>query len=139
MRKFVTIISLIACCFSSFASSFIAITADGSKDEFEIGKVQSIKFEAPNKDAKGYRTIVFNPDWTKTESVSSTMAIMAYPNPVSDYIYISGIEDSEEVILRNMEGAVVSRSNGSKVDVSFLPMGNYILTVRNQSVKFIKK
>jgi len=123
-----------------FASSFIGIAADGSKEEFQIGQVQSIKFEPQKSGDKGFPTIVFNSsaDGVKNTS-SSDVAIMVYPNPVSDYITVSGIEESDEIILRGMDGNVVARSNGSRVEVSNLPVGSYILSVKNQSVKFIKK
>jgi len=139
MRKFVTIISLIACCFSSFASSFIGISADGSKDEFQIGNVRSLKLSPQKTGAKGYRTIVFNQSSSSAGSVSSPVAIMTYPNPVTDHITISGIEESDEVRVIDMEGSTVLQGRGSRVEVNGLSAGNYILSVKNQSVKFIKK
>ncbi|MCQ2188963.1 MAG: T9SS type A sorting domain-containing protein [Paludibacteraceae bacterium] len=136
LSGFVTIASL----GSSFASSFIGISADGSKEEFQIGKVQSIKFEPQKSGDKGFPTIVFNANTDGVDNVSSsTVAVLVYPNPVSEYITVSGIEDGDEVIVRGIDGNVFSRTTGNRVDVSGLATGNYILTVKNQSVKFIKK
>ena len=58
---------------------------------------------------------------------------------MSDYITVSGIEEDDEVVLRGVDGKIVSRTKGMRVDVKDLPVGNYILSVRNKSVKFIKK
>lgn len=132
------------CSIASFvsisASTFIGISADGSKDEFQIGKVQSIKFDPQHNEDKGYRTIVFSSENSGVANESSsTVAILVYPNPVSDYITVSGIEEDDEVVLRGVEGKIVSRTKGMRVDVKDLPVGNYILSVRNKSVKFIKK
>ncbi len=136
LSGFVTIASL----GSSFASSFIGISADGSKEEFQIGNVQSIKFEPQKSGDKGFPTIVFNSSMDGVKNTSSSdVAIMVYPNPVSEYITVSGIEDGDEVIVRGIDGNVLSRTTGKKVDVSGLATGKYILTVKNQSVKFIKK
>ncbi len=136
LSMFLTLSSLGTC----FASPFIGISADGSKDEFQIGAVQSIKFAPQKEGDKGYPTIVFNASSDDVDNVvSSNSAIMVYPNPVSEYITVSGIEDGDEVIVRGIDGNVLSRTTGNRVDVSCLATGNYILTVKNQSVKFIKK
>lgn len=125
---------------SSFASSFIGIAADGSKEEFQIGNVQSIKFEPQKTGDKGFPTIVFNSSGSGVaNATSSSMAIMVYPNPVSEYITVSGIEEGDEVTVTRIDGNVVSRTKGGRVEVNTLPAGNYILSVKNQSVKFIKK
>lgn len=67
------------------------------------------------------------------------MAILVYPNPVSEYIIVSGIDDGDEILVYGLEGTIVSRTKNNIVNVREFPSGNYILTVKNQSVKFIKK
>lgn len=127
---------------SSYASSFIGIAADGSHEEFQIGNVRSIKFQPQKSGDKGFRTIVFNSSMSEITDANekfSNSVVFVYPNPVSDYIIVSGIEESDEVIICGMDGKAVSCTNGSRVEVSSLPVGNYILSVKNQSVKFIKK
>lgn len=123
------------------ASAFIGIAADGSEEEFQIGKVRSIKFDPQNSGDKGFRTIVFNSNNNSgiAEKKSSTMAILVYPNPVSEYIIVSGIDDGDEILVYGLEGTIVSRTKNNIVNVREFPSGNYILSVKNQSVKFIKK
>ena len=124
----------------SYASSFIGISADGEKEEFQIGKVQSIKFDPQNSGDKGFRIIVFSSENSGVENESSTtMAILVYPNPVRDYITVFGIDDVDEILVYGLDGNIVSRTKNEKVNVRELPSGSYILSVKNQSVKFIKK
>lgn len=123
------------------AGSIYGITADGDKDEFRIGDVRSIKI-APQKDGvKSYPTIKFGESSQpgSSEDVASPYFIMTYPNPVSEYLMISGIEDNTEVSVVNMQGIEVLKTKGTKVDVSKLEKGTYILVVEGKKVKFLKK
>ncbi len=52
---------------------------------------------------------------------------------------ISGIEDNTEVSVVNMQGIEVLKTKGTKVDVSKLEKGTYILVVEGKKVKFLKK
>lgn len=123
----------------SYSASFIGISADSSNDVFQIGEVRSIKFDQqPNAD-KGYRTIVFNSEYSNERTNSSVSSIVVYPNPVAEYIVVFGVEEMDEVVIMTIDGVVVSRSQGSRIDVSKLQQGSYILTVNGKLVKFIKK
>lgn len=121
------------------AGSIVAISSDGAEDLYAISSVRSIKF-APEKSAdKGYRTILFG-EPTGVKGVSGDQPfIFVFPNPVSEYIEISGVDEDAEVLIFDMNGNVVYRTNGNKVDVSGMNNGNYILNVKENSVKFIKK
>ena len=123
------------------AGSIYGISADGDKDEFRIGDVRSIKI-APQKDGvKSYPTIKFgeSSEPGASENVASPYFIMAYPNPVSEYLTISGIEENAEITVTNMQGVEVLKTRGTKVDVSKLDKGSYILIVEGKKVKFLKK
>lgn len=123
------------------AGSIYGISADGDKDEFKIGDVRSIKI-APQKDGvKSYPTIKFgeSSEPGSSKEVASPYFIMAYPNPVSEYLTISGIEEDAEITVTNMQGVEVLKTQGTKVDVSKLDKGSYILIVEGKKVKFLKK
>ncbi len=125
----------------SFASagSIVAISSDGAEDSYSISSVRSIKFAPEKSSDKGYRTILFG-ESTGVKGVSGDQPfIYVYPNPVSEYIEISGVEEDSEVQIFDMNGNVVSRSYGNRVDVGGMINGNYILNVNGNSVKFIKK
>lgn len=124
----------------AYAGSIYGITADGDKDEFRIGDVRSIKI-APKSDAvKSYPAIKFGESSANsgTDDASSRF-IMAYPNPVSEYLTISGVEDNASISVVNMQGTEVLKTTGSRVDVSNLPTGSYLLVVEGEKMKFIKK
>lgn len=81
-----------------------------------------------------------------TKETTKENLISVYPNPVSDLLIVSWKGNKEEKAeIFNMEGRKVMEttigSNRNKIDVSNLPSGNYILTVKGieLSAKFIKK
>lgn len=59
-RVLLSVIMAFASLGPCLASAFIGIAADGCEEEFQIGKVRSIKFDPQNSGDKGFRTIVFN-------------------------------------------------------------------------------
>lgn len=123
------------------AGSIYGISADGNNDEFPIGDVRSIKIAPKTDGAKSYPTIKFGESSSSSnpEEASSSYFIMAYPNPVSEYLTISGIEENAEITVTNMQGADVLKTRGTRVDVSNLAKGSYILIVEAKKVKFLKK
>lgn len=81
-----------------------------------------------------------------TKEVAKESLISVYPNPASDVLIVSWKGNKEEKAeIFNMEGRKVMEttigSDRNKIDVSNLPSGNYILTVKGLelSAKFIKK
>lgn len=65
--------------------------------------------------------------------------VVAYPNPVSDYLTILGIEEDTVVRIYNLNGRLCLESKGRKVDVSRLLKGSYLLRVKDCDMMFIKK
>lgn len=71
--------------------------------------------------------------------------IQIFPNPVSDFIRISGINDGQMVQIYNIDGRLVkSEMFDSNVDVSQLSSGVYVLKIttrgfQSHEFKFVKK
>lgn len=71
--------------------------------------------------------------------------IQMFPNPVTDYINIQGLENAKNVTITNMAGQEVFKSDfKNKLDVSQLTKGVYFLRINNADgkfydLKFIKK
>ncbi|UHO38668.1 T9SS type A sorting domain-containing protein [Chryseobacterium capnotolerans] len=71
--------------------------------------------------------------------------IQVFPNPVSDFIQISGIKDGQIIQIYNIDGRLVkSEIFNSKIDVSELTSGAYVLKITTREFqfyefKFIKK
>jgi len=81
-----------------------------------------------------------------TKETAKENSVSVYPNPVSDVLIVLLKGNKEEKAkIYNMEGRKVMETtignNSNRIDVSKLPSGNYILTVKeiNLSAKFIKK
>ncbi|GAB1857174.1 hypothetical protein MHTCC0001_20100 [Flavobacteriaceae bacterium MHTCC 0001] len=70
-----------------------------------------------------------------------------YPNPVENVMHIKGLADSESNIkIYSLAGKLISKNSlglSSKLDVSYLPSGYYILKVTSRNditaIKFIKQ
>ena len=65
--------------------------------------------------------------------------ISIYPNPVSEKIILSGVDDYVKVEILDVNGYVVKEYRGNEIDVTSLTDGLYILTVAGKYAKFIKK
>ncbi|MDR2836049.1 MAG: T9SS type A sorting domain-containing protein, partial [Bacteroidales bacterium] len=64
--------------------------------------------------------------------------ILVYPNPAKDEMNISGIENPQ-VTISDLSGRIILTTNSSKINISNLSEGMYILQIENKMIKFIKK
>lgn len=62
--------------------------------------------------------------------------LIAYPNPVVDYLIVNRTSDKT---IYNLLGEVVLESKAQKMNLSHLPPGVYLLLVDEQYVKFVKE
>ena len=71
--------------------------------------------------------------------------IQMFPNPVTDFINVSGVENAKSIIISNMAGQEILRTDfKNKLNVSQLTKGVYIIKITNSEgqahdLKFIKK
>lgn len=72
--------------------------------------------------------------------VDAQAKLQVYPNPSSDVINFTSKKEITKVTLRDMTGKIVSRTNGTQVNVSALPAGVYVGQVlyKNNGVENIK-
>jgi hypothetical protein len=79
------------------------------------------------------------------ESIADVNQLIAFPNPTSDQLNISGLNASQKSIsITNVIGEVVktSETNGSQsltVDIKNLSPGVYFIVSNNKALKFIKE
>ena len=86
------------------------------------------KEEGKEKKSSGIKTI-------KKQSP----AISLYPNPVTDVLEISGIEEDTQISVMDLTGKALKTQKGSQVDVSALDPGIYFLLVDSVKIRFIKR
>lgn len=133
----------------------LVVSADGSETTYALSTVQVITFadgETPSM------TVSFNNGTDSITGVSkiafSVMQsgdtptaledlhqskIYIFPNPVSDYLQIGGVEAAESIIY-DIQGRKVSTSTDLQIPVGNLPEGIYFLQVNHeQTIRFIKK
>jgi len=73
------------------------------------------------------------------EDIWNESSIILYPNPTIDQIKIKGVDDVQIEIL-NANGQLLTATNKTTIDVSFLPAGVYFCRIDGQLTKqFIKE
>jgi C1A family cysteine protease len=74
-------------------------------------------------------------DFVYTGIPENSISVSIYPNPVSDVLVISGIENIEEVSVYDLSGKVLIKGKGMslrKLNVSSLQKGIYLLQVKSE-------
>lgn len=128
----------------------VAVSADGYKTSYVLADIQRIEINATNSKASmtilnkdgvyssEYQKILFAESATDIEELGIS-SIFVFPNPVSNTLYIQGIDDDASLEVYNLTGKSVIKDKGIELDVTSLNQGTYILRINNQYVKFIKK
>lgn len=63
-----------------------------------------------------------------------------YPNPANNMIFLNGLTKEEEINIFNLSGRKIKTINTNKnIDLSDLNQGVYFLTIKDKTLKFIKK
>jgi hypothetical protein len=110
----------------------IAEFKDGGSVSYDFSSFQRIYFVEPN-----------GGEATGNEVFEAETELFAYPNPVTDRIFVKGLPESATVSIFNVAGTVVSQgvaNDGVFVkDVSDLPNGVYFLQFDGKVLKFIKR
>ena len=131
-------------------SNLVAVSADGSETTYLLVDVQRIEVQADNEKGKmtilqkngtkvgSYQKILFAEPQTGIEELGIS-SVFIYPNPVTNTLFIQGVEDEAILEVYNLTGKSVLKDKGTELDVTSLTQGTYILRINNQYVKFIKK
>ena len=153
--KIKLLLSMLAIFFASlgFADEIkkcVAVSADGYKTSYVLADIQRIEINATdteasmtilNKDgvySSEYQKILFAESNTGIEELGIS-SFFVFPNPVSNTLYIQGVNENAALEVYNLTGKSVIKDKGTELDVTSLNQGTYILRINNQYVKFIKK
>lgn len=151
-RLFLSVIALLIMShlYASDVSQLIAVSADGSETTYALLDIKRIEINATNSKASmtilnkdgvyssEYQKILFAESATDIEELGIS-SIFVFPNPVSNTLYIQGVDDDAALEVYNLTGKSVIEGKGTELDVTSLNQGTYILRINNQYVKFIKK
>ena len=74
---------------------------------------------------------------SQIENNENTPQLWCYPNPATDYIYLNRTTNDAAHIY-DINGRLVKTSTDTKIDITVLSNGIYILRINELSVKFIK-
>ena len=128
----------------------VAVSADGYKTTYTLVDIQRIEINAKGTDASmtilnkngiysaEYKKILFAELATEIEELEIS-SVFVFPNPVSNTLYIHGVEDDAILEVYTLTGKSVLNEKGTEIDVTSLNQGTYILRINTQHVKFIKK
>ena len=136
--------------FANEVTQCVAVSADGYKTSYVLADIQRIEIKATdfkasmtilNKDgvySSEYQKILFAESNTGIEELGIS-SFFIFPNPVSNTLYIQGVDEYAALEVFNLTGKSVIEGKGTELDVTSLNQGTYILRINNQYVKFIKK
>ncbi len=137
-------------------SDLIIVPFDGNENNVELSTIDHIYFIEDNltilRESEldsiltyaltSIRKLYFC-ETTITEVVEGNDSnFIIYPNPVSDFFTIDGINNECNVVICSMTGIEVLRKHFSKgdfVDVRTLRSGIYVVRIGDVAYKFIKK
>ncbi|MFV0469330.1 MAG: leucine-rich repeat domain-containing protein [Dysgonomonas sp.] len=77
----------------------------------------------------------------ETEDLDLSKTLFVYPNPVSDYFYISGVSMSMDLVLLDINGKIILQKTiepDERISIEYLPKGIYLVCVRDKILKIIK-
>lgn len=136
--------------YATEVDKMVAISTDGNKTAYALASVNRINVIADANSASmtvvdkdgnqfaGYVKILFAETETGVEELDIT-SVYIYPNPVVNTLSIQGVDENTALEVYNLTGKSVLNAKGTKLDVTSLTQGTYILRINNQYVKFIKK
>ena len=87
---------------------------------------------------RNIKKITFSSDEDMAVDNVSSETIVVYPNPTQDILMIKGV-DYQTLRVYDMQGRLLKVESGSKINVSSLAEGTYLLQIGTQVVRFIKK
>lgn len=110
----------------------IAEFKDGASVSYDFSSFQRIYFVEPNSG-----------EATGSELLGTKAELFAYPNPVTDRIFVKGLTESAVVSIFNVAGSVVGQGVANdgvfSEDVSALQEGVYFLRVDGKTLRFVKR
>ncbi len=136
--------------FANDVTQCVAVSADGYKTTYALLDIKRIEINATdskasmtilNKDgvySSEYQKILFAESATDIEELGIS-SIFVFPNPVSNTLYIQGVDEDAALEVYNLTGKSLIKEKGTELDVTSLNQGTYILRINSQYVKFIKK
>lgn len=114
--------------------------ATGNIASFNFTKGTAIQKLTPS-DVPSFSSVTL--DWTNTvtsinQKWNGSNSIVIYPNPGRNKFTILG-EDVKSIIVRNLTGKVIYRSNNPEFNLSGKPNGIYFVTVESNKTTVIRK
>ena len=89
----------------------------------------------------GINILINNSTPIMSTSEMSKIKIDVYPNPASDFLTVKNNKSNSHYTISDFSGKIVTSGNltNDKISINSLSTGNYILSIENQKIKFIKK
>ena len=65
--------------------------------------------------------------------------VIVYPNPTHEMLCVQGVPDDITLRVYSTTGQLLTTAQGTKIDVSHLPQGTYLLQLGTQVIRFMKE
>lgn len=109
----------------------------------KVLRANDLNFEFDN-DGSGFiidNIIIKDMDQLAVNDINKTQ-ISIFPNPSYDFINIKSDAEIKSIKIYDIKGSLIKSDNLSKIDISALPKGNYVISIETRSgietKKFIK-
>ena len=154
-KRFILFVCLL-CSFPLMADRLVVEHRDASADYKEdiaaIGKWVFVDDRVQLLDHNGYLLgeeymeniikITFSetsPVPTSTDEAQPAGTVIVYPNPTHEMLCVQGVPDDITLRVYSTTGQLLTTAQGTKIDVSHLPQGTYLLQLGAQVIRFIKE
>ena len=141
--SYCTDLTSISCCAlepPTVVNAYVFYTINKSTCVLYVPVGSKVKYQAADV-WKDFLNIVEDPSISiSTEPGALVAALSLYPNPISDYLYINGIEAETPITIADISGKIVLQtiaSSNEAVSVAHLPKGVYIVQVAGKVVKIV--
>ena len=140
--------------FAAGTLQLIVLAADGTETNYVLTDVRKIVFESDEMTVKlKSGSGITNVRGVKFESLGGITgmenlkederSISVFPNPVKNYLTITGVDKSTQINLLDLTGTLLQsipvQDHSTNIDVSALQQGIYLLQIGEKVVKFIKQ
>ena len=115
-------------------------------EDLPLVPVNDIHLHAPSKKlaAATYGRSIFTYDLpfsTSTQDGKAEETFSLYPNPSTNYIKLSALEEKQRVDIYNLNGQKIATqivAENDRIDITELSTGIYFLKAKNRTIRFIK-
>ncbi|MBO4333957.1 MAG: T9SS type A sorting domain-containing protein [Paludibacteraceae bacterium] len=153
-KRLITVLTLFVC-YCAHADTILTVEyLDGSQAKEQLSKLSKIVFGGSGQISFNYESggtadygAVANTDkfvfvegeLSSAASLPANPLVRVFPNPATESVSVTGLEDGQTVSVYTAAGQLVLRTSDAEFNVAGFTAGQYFIVVGKSVVKLIKK